>query len=147
MVSLRHNGEEEQIHEFPTRSPSNLNRRSPQWSLSTHHHRNMPPAVYIVVAVLGAVATGYALKEVRSCLLVSALARVGPLMDHITVRLRSAHRSSNSRMARTEESAPCFPAADAFPRFRSARVRVSSPHTNPGSPTDRARHCRCQRGR
>lgn len=41
--------------------------------LSIHHHRNMPPAVYIVVAVLGAVATGYALKEVRSRLLASNL--------------------------------------------------------------------------
>ena len=138
VVGLRHNGEEEQIHEFPTRSPSNLDRRSPQWAsppttteicrpqstLSSLSWAPLPP----VMPLRRYAHTSW--SQTPPC--------VGPLMDHITVRLRSAHRSSNSRMARTEESAPCFPAADAFPRSRCAGVRVSSPHTSPGSPTDRA---------
>ena len=78
VVNLGHNGREEQVHEFPTRSPLDSDRRNPQRCLRTHHHTGMPPAVYVVFAVVGVVATGYAIKEVRSCLSVSTLAPHGP---------------------------------------------------------------------
>jgi len=62
------------VHEFPTRSPPTLIAETCD-SLRFHHHSNMPgPAVYVVVAVIGAVATGYAIKEVRLYPLVPTLA-------------------------------------------------------------------------
>jgi hypothetical protein len=56
--------------------------KRPAACLRIHHQSNMPaPAVYVVVAVIGAVATGYAIKEVRPHLL---LPLTGPYPPHRT---------------------------------------------------------------
>ena len=60
--------------EFPARSPLDSDCRDPRWCLRTRRRTGMSPAVYVLFAVIGVVATGCTIKEVRSYLLVSTLA-------------------------------------------------------------------------